>query len=121
MLARGLARRLSIATAAPCRHASSLVVAEHSAGALAAGTYHAIGAASQLGGDVRESPCLLREPAASLYPSPPHPCPRRSCHSLFLRLGAAAYMYPTLLVPLALSTPCRSRSWPRAPQRSAMH
>ena len=51
MWARHGLRRLS-AAAAPCRYASTLVIGEHAAGALAAGTYHAIGAASQLGGEV---------------------------------------------------------------------
>ncbi len=53
MWARHGLRRLSVA-AAPGRYASTLVIGEQSAGALAAGTYHAIGAANQLGGDVSE-------------------------------------------------------------------
>ena len=52
MWARHGLRRLSGAVVPAC-HASTLVIGEHSAGALAAGTYHAIGAANQLGGDVR--------------------------------------------------------------------
>ena len=58
MWARHGLRRLSVA-AAPCRYASTLVIGEHVAGALAAGTYHAIGAANQLGGDVSEQ--ILRD------------------------------------------------------------
>lgn len=48
----GLRRLSGVAATSPCRHASTLVIGEHAAGALAAGTYHAIGAASQLGGEV---------------------------------------------------------------------
>ena len=67
MFARTALRRLSVA---PVRNASSLVIGEHAAGALAAGTYHAIGAASQLGGDVsRTATC-----AHNLHSPPPPWC-----------------------------------------------